>query len=269
MLEYDLIYLVAAGLILGIFSALFGVGGGILIVPLLQALYPKMLPQEWIGTSFAVILLTSSLNSYLFARRKFDFHKEVIMPLCVGLCAGTLTGQQLSFFIPTHVFFLIFGLTLFSLGTKRLFFPKKVKRKPLHFAWPIHFVVGILVGLLSGLVGIGGGSLIIPYLLLATSIPVKLLSFHSNVMMIFGSFFGVINFMLKPKFVTGESPLEFMTVGLVHWGMALCFWAGILVTAKLGVLLGQRLSEEKINKFFALILFALGTRFLFKVVMAG
>lgn len=265
MFEYDLIYLVMAGLILGVFSSLFGVGGGIIIVPVLQTFYPHMLPQEWVGTSFAVILLTSSLNTYLFTRKKLVFHKDTMIPLCIALCIGTLAGQQLSFLLPTKIFFFIFGITLFSLGAKRLFFPKKINRVSRTTAWWIHVIVGAVIGVLSGLIGIGGGSLIIPYLLLVTSIPSKLLSFHSNTIMVFGSFFGVINFMLQPESTSAQASSEFLTIGLVHWGIALCFLGGILVTAKFGIVLGQKISEEVTNKLFAFILFALGTRFLFKV----
>lgn len=265
MLEYELLYLVVAGLFLGLFSAIFGVGGGVVVIPTLQLLTPELIPQEWVGTSFAVILLTSCLNSYLFARQKLVFHKKVIIPLGAGLCAGIIIGQQLSFLIPTRVFFLVFGLTLFALGGKSLFFPKKIQRPPLTLNWPVHLLVGLLVGALSGLVGIGGGTLLIPYLMFTRSIPIRLLSFHSNVMMIFGSFFGVTNYMLQARPESSNVPLEAMSVGLVHWGMALCFWVGIILTAKLGVLGGQKLSEKRTNQLFAFILFALGARFLFKL----
>jgi uncharacterized membrane protein YfcA len=155
---------------------------------------------------------------------------------------------------------------LFALGGKRLFFPKKIQTNSPSPGWQVHFIVGSSVGVISGLVGIGGGSLLVPYLIMTGNVPIKLLSFHSNVMMIFGSFFGVANYMLQSRPVSQETPLEFFSVGLVHWGIALCFWLGILLTAKLGVLGGQKLSEKCTDQLFALILFALGSRFLFKLV---
>lgn len=260
--------LLTSGLLIGVLSSLFGIGGGILIIPVLQWLYPEMSPQEWVGTSFGVILTAALSNSYLFYRHKFELHMKIIRWLSLGLCLGIVAGQQLVFSLPKETFSLIFALTLIALGSKRLRGnPKRVE--PGNFPIFMHVLVGVFIGALSGLIGIGGGSLILPYLMIATPIPARSLSYHSNLAMIVASIIGVAHMALKPLPLNPElialTPFPQMTTGHVHWDLVMIFFLGILITARPTLALTKRLPAALMDRLFAALLFAIGLKFLLEV----
>lgn len=260
--------LLASGLLIGILSSIFGIGGGILIIPILQWLYPEMTPQEWVGTSFGVILMAALFNSFLFFRQKFELHAKLILLLSLGLSSGIVAGQQIVLFLPEVLFSAIFAITLLALGAKRLFEKPKAQIAP---SYPplLHILVGFFIGLLSGMIGVGGGSLIIPYLIIATPIPARAMSFHSNLAMICGSLIGVVNMSLK-ELPLGEefialTPYPQWTTGLVHWDLVAIFFLGIITTARLGIALTKRLKPALLDKLFAGLLFAIGLKFLAEI----
>lgn len=263
--EPQIFALLISGLVIGVLSSIFGIGGGILIIPILQWLYPEMTPQEWVGTSFGVILMAAIFNSFLFFRQKFELHAKLILFISVGLTSGIIAGQHIVFFLPEILFSSIFAITLIGLGAKRLFGKPKTKIAP---SYPpmLHISVGFFIGLISGMIGVGGGSLIIPYLIIATPIPARAMSFHSNLAMICGSLIGVINMSLKklplnPDFLA-LTPYPQWTTGHVHWDLVAIFFLGILSTARLGIALTKRIKPALLDRLFAGLLFAIGLKFL-------
>ena len=108
--------LVLIGVVAGFFSALFGVGGGILIVPLLLALC-AFSPREAMGTSLAAIGLIALAGTVLYA---FRGHVDVVAAAAVGLPAagGAILGATLQQRLTNRVLTLLFAALLAAIGVR-------------------------------------------------------------------------------------------------------------------------------------------------------
>jgi uncharacterized membrane protein YfcA len=154
------------GLAVGFFSGLFGVGGGIILVPLLiLALgFSQRLAG---GTSLAAVLPTAvaGLTGYA-AIGNVDWVAGAV--LAVGAVAGSLAGTWLMHRIPQRLLRWIFVVFL-ALVAVRMFFLVPDRAADLEFGLATIIgllVLGLVTGIISGLLGIGGGVIIVPALML-------------------------------------------------------------------------------------------------------
>lgn len=110
--------LVLIGVVAGFFSALFGVGGGILIVPLLLAL-TALAPREAAGTSLAAIGLIALAGTVLYS---FRGYVEVVPALVVGLpaAAGAVAGTMLQQRLTNRTLTYLFAALLAAIAVRML-----------------------------------------------------------------------------------------------------------------------------------------------------
>jgi uncharacterized membrane protein YfcA len=158
--------LVVTGLTGGLLSGVFGVGGGILMVPLLT-LWAGLDQRRAVATSLAAIVLSSTAGSVSYLVRG-----AVDVPAALALAAGSVVGAVLGAALlkrlPLAVLRWAFVALLVTVAV-RLLFPTAAHGGPVPLSfWPIVglVVLGLAVGIASGLFGIGGGVLIVPSLVL-------------------------------------------------------------------------------------------------------
>ena len=158
---------IATGVGAGFLSGLFGVGGGLVIVPALMAVL-GMDQRRASATSLAAIIVTAAVGSGTYA-----LHGEVSWAGGALLVVGALVGSQIGVWLlrrlpaPALPWILI-GFTLFVIVSQYLHVPTRegiVSLTPASCA-PL-ILVGVCAGILSGLVGVGGGSVIVPGMELA------------------------------------------------------------------------------------------------------
>ena len=156
------------GVFAGISAGLFGVGGGLVVVPALILCFsllevsPLVLTQLAIGTSLATIVITS-----ISSTRTHHLHGNVLWPLfwtlSPGIILGVWFGAKATSIMTGNSLQLIFGAFVLlvsiqmGLGLK----PKPSRQLP---AKPLLSIIGGVIGSISALLGIGGGSLTVPYL---------------------------------------------------------------------------------------------------------
>lgn len=161
---------VLVGLAAGLLSGMFGVGGGILIVPGL-VLIAKMDQRIAHGTSLAAVLPISaaSLATY-WAQDKVDW--PVGAWLAIGAVAGAVLGTRLLHVLPHRTLALGFA-GLLVVTAIRLFLPlDSGVRDPLELVAVIGLVViGVATGILAGLLGVGGGIVMVPAMMMVLSLP--------------------------------------------------------------------------------------------------
>ena len=156
------------GAAVGILAGLFGVGGGTIVVPMLiMAFSWQAIPQEFImhlalGTSFASILFTS-ISSTLAHNRHRGVDWGIVKRIVPGILAGTYGGSLIAAYIPSRYLQILFTLFLFYVSVNMFRSKKTEAAHPLPGALGLN-VAGAGIGIFSSLVGIGGGTLIIPYL---------------------------------------------------------------------------------------------------------
>jgi uncharacterized membrane protein YfcA len=167
MMEWIVLYL-ALGLVTGFVAGLLGVGGGLIMVPVLtwaflrEGFNPEYNIHLALGTSLATIVFTAiaSLRAH-HGHGAVDWH--VVKRLLPGILIGTLTGALIAVRLSDHGLKLFFTLFLFYAATQMLFGfkPKPSRGLP---GGPGMTAAGGVIGVVSSWVGIGGGTLTIPFL---------------------------------------------------------------------------------------------------------
>ncbi|TPW15496.1 MAG: hypothetical protein FD127_750 [Acidimicrobiaceae bacterium] len=161
----------AVGLVAGFLSGLFGVGGGILIVPALVMVlgFDQRLAH---GTSLAAVLpiAVSSMTSYALAD-KIDW--SVGLFLAIGAVAGAVVGTHILHRLPHDVLAIGFALILVATALRLVFDHSHADgRGVLGVVGAISLVlIGLGTGVLAGLLGVGGGIVMVPAMVVGFGIP--------------------------------------------------------------------------------------------------
>lgn len=252
--------LLALGLVSGFLAGLLGVGGGLVMVPVLVVLFAQQgFEPAWhmhlaLATSLAVIVLTS-----VSSLRAHHAHGSVRWTTVKHITPGIILGTLLGAFAARH--FSDFGLRLFFVAF--LFFaatqmllelkPKAHRELP---GWPGMTLVGTVIGAVSSWVGIGGGTLSVPFQLWCN---VKL---HDAI-----GTSAAIGFPIAVAGAVGYMAAGHGVQGLPAWSLGFVYLpalAGIAaaswITAPLGAKLAHRLPVKKLKRIFSVLLYALGIR---------
>jgi uncharacterized membrane protein YfcA len=260
-MESWLIYL-SLGAVAGTVAGLLGVGGGLIIVPVLALVYAHLGVTEAvimhlaIGTSLATIVMTS-LSSVRAHHRRGAVLWPVVWRLTPGIVLGALLGAWLADALQSlwlQRFFGVFELAVAVLMAAGL------KPAP-HRALPgaVGMVgAGGVIGTISAIVGIGGGTLTVPFLswcnvamrnAVATSaacgLPIAVA--------------GAVGFILTGLDARGLPP---WSSGYVYWPAFLGIVLASVAFAPLGAALAHRLPAAGLKRAFAILLVVIGIRFL-------
>jgi uncharacterized membrane protein YfcA len=150
-------------------AGLLGVGGGIIMVP---ALYYAFTVLDFdiatrmhlsVGTSLAIIIPTSVISSRTHMEYDaVDF--KLVKSFGIFIVLGVIGGTFLAVNLKTSTFVLFFSVMAFIVGLFFIFFREKVVENPKKIKDSIKNISGIIVGFISVLLGIGGGSLMVPFM---------------------------------------------------------------------------------------------------------
>ena len=164
-----LIVLASAAAVAGFMAGLLGVGGGIIMVP---ALYYAFTVLDFdiatrmhlsVGTSLAIIIPTSVISSKTHMEYDaVDFN--LVKSFGIFIVLGVIGGTFLAVNLKTSTFVLFFSVMAFIVGLFFIFFREKVVENPKQIKDSIKNISGIIVGFISVLLGIGGGSLMVPFM---------------------------------------------------------------------------------------------------------
>jgi uncharacterized membrane protein YfcA len=155
--------IVAGALVTGFLAGLFGVGGGGVIVPVLYEVFRVMqVPDDvrmqlCVGTSLAIIIPTS-IRSFRAHRARRDLPVEILRTWALPVTVGVLIGGVIAAVAPASIFKVAFVVIALTIGAKFLFGRESWK---LGDTLPGPFlmnVYGLIIGLYSALMGVGGGS---------------------------------------------------------------------------------------------------------------
>jgi uncharacterized membrane protein YfcA len=164
------VLLLFVGVIAGFLSGVFGIGGGILIVPGLIYI-GKMDSRRAHGTSLAAVLPISvaSLIAY-WSEGNVDWVVGIV--LAIGAMTGAYIGTALLAVISKRTLAIVFSTLLVVAGVRLFFDVSGDGRAPLDFASVIGLlVVGLVTGAIAGLLGLGGGIVLVPYMTIVEGIP--------------------------------------------------------------------------------------------------
>tara|TARA_Y100000588_G_C14225886_1_gene913119 strand:+ start:162 stop:968 length:807 start_codon:yes stop_codon:yes gene_type:complete len=157
------------GAFTGFMSGVLGIGGGMIVVPALVYVFHHnhQVPQHYLmhvaaGCSLAIMIFTA-MSSIRAHQKKGELLWSIYNMLWPGILIGTVLGALVADLLPTNVLKVIFGGFLILISIKMLFdvHVERIKKLPGN---KVTLAISSFVGLLSGMLGVGGGTLIIPFL---------------------------------------------------------------------------------------------------------
>src|SRR5689334_1919493 len=167
MFEPILIYLALGGLS-GLAAGMFGIGGGVVIVPVLTILFaaqevaPQLVVHLALGTSLGTIAITS-LSAMREHHRRGAVQWSVFRRMTPGVALGALLGPAVADMLPTKTLRVVFGVFELAIAAQIAFELAAPKHRRLPGAFGMN-AAGVAIGALSALLGIGGGTLTVPFL---------------------------------------------------------------------------------------------------------
>ncbi len=257
------LYSMLIGSVAGLIAGLFGLGGGVLIVPALAWLYSAyQFPAEMVmimavATSLATIVFTA-LSAIYTHHRLQAIKWTYVFRLTPGVLLGAGIGSWLADYLAAEELKRLFIIYLLFVGIRMAFPSQQKKRNNINKHGP-DYCMGGVIGFVSSLLGIGGGTITVPYLLLrqlqmknavavssVCGLPIAISSTVSYMLLGW-------NVELLPKWSLGYIYLPALT------GIILCS----TLTAPLGAKLANKLPAKQVKRYFSVVLFLIA----FKMIL--
>ncbi|AQX27561.1 MULTISPECIES: sulfite exporter TauE/SafE family protein [unclassified Bartonella] len=282
-LSLSMLILISMGAVVGFFSGLFGIGGGFLITPLL--IFYNIPPTIAVGTGANQVIASSVTGAIThFKRRTLDIRLGILLVIGGGI--GSLIGiqifsllrklGQLDFIISLLYIFLLGSIGSLMMVESLCAMMRQRKEKtptthsPSYYNWidrlpfKIHFqasmicvsiipvlIIGFVVGLLSSIMGVGGGFITVPALIYLLRVPTSVVVGTSLFQMTFVS-----------AFTTVLQSVSNQSVDIV---LAFLLTIGGGIGAQYGVRAGQKLKAEQLRMALAFLVIVVCMRLAFQL----
>ena len=258
----EIILYLFTGAVAGISAGLLGIGGGLVIVPILFFIFSQQaVPAEHVmhmalATSLATIIITSFASARAHHQRAAVLW-PIVFSLSPGIVIGAWLGAMFASMLASDVLRPVFGLFELMVALYLL-----VNYKPDthgdHISRTASFAGGTVIGSISSIVGIGGGTLTVPFLLWH-NIPIRNAVASSAACGFPIAVAGTAAYVVSGWNVSGLAPY---TLGFVSLPAFALIIVTSMVTAPLGASLAHRLPETTLRTVFAFVLVALGVKML-------
>ncbi|MAM55966.1 MAG: hypothetical protein CMN25_01355 [Salinicola sp.] len=259
MLTAIAIYLLV-GAAAGLMAGVFGIGGGIVIVPALvftflaQGVDPAVVAHLAVGTSLATIVVTGASSAWGHWRRG-SVRQDWLRLMMPGLLMGGVLGVLLASVLPGHALTRLFGIFAVVMALKMLLTrpPATLGREPRR--WPMTSA-GALIGGVSTLFGVGGGVMSVPWLSRFTSRMTEAVGTSSAI----GLPIALIGTATNVVVGWGEMTLPTGATGYVMWPAFLGLMVTSVPMARVGVKVAHALPARTLRRIFALLLIVVGIK---------
>ncbi|MEO0350650.1 MAG: sulfite exporter TauE/SafE family protein [Cyanobacteria bacterium P01_A01_bin.15] len=257
-LDFTLFALLGMGA--GTLAGMLGIGGGMVIVPGLFYLFSVMdLPSHSLmhlaaGSATCIMIFTSASSTFSHHLRgdvQWDIFRRIIAAIGTGVIIGNLLANRLD----TQWLETIFGVFLLVVSIKILLDWKpsfeETSSPPL---WVVA-TVGVFIGFKSGILGIGGGAISVPFLLYC-GLPMSKASGTSASFTLPIAIVGTLSFLL---FSQGYPDIAW-TTGYIYWPAVALVAPFTMIGAPIGTKLSHVVSPQQLRRVFGLLLVAIGLR---------
>lgn len=242
----------ALGILVGLLGALLGIGGGMVIVPLLLVFAWDYEPQLAIGTSVLVVLMNAVSGTWGYVRQK-KVCVDAALKFAVATVPGAFLGSYAAEYLQGRLFYLVFG-AFFVLAAVNMY--RKANKEaagktagevPEVYNWKLGVLCSVGVGFLASILGIGGGIVHVPFMVYVLNFPVHVAIATSTCILAVSSLAGLVSHAM---------------LGHIVWTSGLAIGAGAFVGAQGGVALAQRLQSGILMKLASVLVLITGIKFL-------
>lgn len=257
------IYLVI-GAFAGIMAGLFGIGGGVVIIPALATIFihhvlipPAYVMQMAVGTSLATVIITATSAMYTHHQ-----HSAVVWPqvkkMIPGLTIGAVIGAVIAHFLASKYLSMIFSVFLVVTGV-RMFLNSSSQNTTKTFSDSAIKIGSLIIGVLSSILGVGGGTLLVPFLL-RCNLDMYKATGTSVACGLSVSIVATICFMLTGWFSGIHLP---WSTGYIYWPAFLGIAVASFLFAPVGAILAHKLPKEMLKRIFAVFLLIMAADMMF------
>ncbi len=256
-----LIYL-TTGSFAGLLAGLLGVGGGLIIVPVLalsfaaQGMADEVVMHLAVGTSLATIIFTSLSSVYAHHRRGAVLWSAFVA-MTPGIVLGALGGALMARWLPTLSLRYLFGAFELFVALQMALSLKPAAHSGLPGRWGMS-AAGAVIGGASALVGVGGGTLSVPFLLWC-NVTIQRAIATSAACGLPIAVAGTAGFMISGW---GNTQLPAGSSGYLYWPALFGVAGASVLLAPLGARLAHSLPTARLKQLFALLLLGLALRML-------
>lgn len=255
----EILVVLLIGLVAGVLSGMFGIGGGIVIVPALIVLASFSLPMAS-GTSLAALLLPVGIFACLQYYKAGYLSIKTSGVIALGLLGGVYFGAELALSMDQTILKMIYGMFLLYVSWLFIDIPELLKfkkaiaepaedEKNKNVNLSLLLALGLFAGLLSGLFGIGGGIVITPFLM-------TVFKFHPKKAI--GTSLGAL---LLPVGLPGV--IVYNQAGNLNLTYGAMIALGIVFGAIVGAKITISLPAKKVKRIYGIFVFLLSLDFIF------
>ncbi len=258
----DIFILLGTGAVAGFAGGMMGLGGAFIMTPLQYLVYTNMgvaadvAIKTAFGTSLLVVLTTAISAAWRHHREQaVTWRLAFIMGGC-GL-AFALIGATLAAHVPGSALKITFGV-IAIVSCVRMFFNTREKEaaEPEKRPW-IWALWGIPVGLFSGMLGVGGGVLLMPILVIALRLKIHQAVANSLAVMVFSSIGGIIGYIISG--INAAETLSY-SVGYINLTSWVLLAVPAAVLAQIGAATSHRIPRKMLMYIFVVVIFYIGLR---------
>ena len=249
----------------GFVAGLFGIGGGLISIPVLYYIFGLLgIDQLYImhlavGTSFAIIIPTSTvsvLTHHKFKAVDFDLVKNYGLFVIMGVIIGTIFAASLQ----TKFLVLFFSIIIFLLGVYLLLIKEKEKTNLVEMKLYLKIILGFIVGFISSIMGIAGAIMNVPiFKHFGYSINKAIGSAAAIGFLI--ALFGASGFLISGNYLKANLPLS---IGFLYIPAFLIFIPITTLMARIGAKTVHSIDKNKISKFFGIFLLVVSIKFFYE-----
>jgi uncharacterized membrane protein YfcA len=243
------LFLLLVGVSVGFLSGMLGIGGGIIMFPLLLYV-PPFLGFSGIDIKSVTGLTMvqgffSALAAMFYYHKNALVNKSLVITLGLSLFLSSLIGSLVSKNVPDGPLLMVFGALAFIAAVMMLI-PRSyalddLTEEKVVFYKPAAIVIGVVIGFSIGLVGQGGAFILIPMMLYVLKIPLRVALGSTLAIGLFSSSAGLVG-----KVATGQVP----------YLMALPLIIGAMPAARIGSIVGKKTNTQFLKWLLAAIIFA-------------
>jgi len=250
------------GALAGLLAGLFGIGGGLILIPMflwafkLAGFAPQIIVHLAFGTSLAIIIPTA-ISSALGHRKRGNVDWNLVLRMACGSVVGVAVGSSLAAGLSGDMLKGMFGLMQIGVGSKLFARPPKLPEGNGARAgwWPL-LAIGFIVGSFSAFFGVGGGVIAVPLIMLLQH------SMHhavgnSSGLMVISALTGTISYMIHGW---GIPQLPPFSLGYVNMLVTVLVAPFTIVMARYGVRIANKTSHARLVRVFAVLIILVGLR---------